>query len=97
MLTFNTTGEVQLSTDAADIANANGSKSGRKIANAPLPNGFAGALIGRIGPNGQPFGIGSGTSVTVPAAGQLFLGVNDDGFEDNQGEFRVEITRTGRR
>ena len=32
----------------------------------------------------------------MPAAGQLFLGVNDDGFEDNQGEFRVEITRRSR-
>jgi len=31
------------------------------------------------------------------ANGQLFLGVNDDGFEDNVGEFRVEIGRSGRR
>ncbi len=58
---------------------------------------MAGTLIGRIGPNGRPFEIGNGASVTVPAAGPLFLGVNDDGFEDNQGEFRVEIRRTGRR
>jgi hypothetical protein len=97
VLTLHTTGEVQLSNDASDIANANGSKSGRKIANGPLPNGLAGALVGRIGTNGQPFGIGGATSVPMPAAGQLFLGVNDDGFDDNQGEYRVEITRTGRR
>jgi hypothetical protein len=97
VLTLNTTGEVQLSNDASDIANANGSKSGRRIANGPLPNGLAGALVGRIGPNGQPFGIGGATSVPMPADGQLFLGVNDDGFEDNHGEYRVEITRTGRR
>jgi hypothetical protein len=31
----------------------------------------------------------------MPAAGQLFLGINDDNIGDNQGEFRVEITRTG--
>ena len=61
------------------------------------PTDLPGALVGRIGPNGQPFGIGGATSVPMPAAGQLFLGVNDDGFEDNQGEYRVEITRTGRR
>jgi len=97
VLTLNTTGEVQLSSDASDIANAAGSKSGRRINNGPLPNGFAGALVGRIGTNGQPFGIGNATTIPMPAAGQLFLGINDDGFDDNQGEYRVEITRSSRR
>jgi len=97
VLTFNASGEVQLSTDQNDIATPFGSKTGRKPANAPLPNVLAGALIGRIGPNGQPFAIGSGVSVPMPAAGQLFLGVNDDGFDDNQGEYRVDIARTNRR
>jgi hypothetical protein len=97
VLTFHTTGEVQLSTDSADVADAAGSKPGRRATNAPVPNTFAGTLIGRIGPNGQPFGIGDATSVPMSAAGQLYLGVNDDGLEDNQGEFRVEITRSGRR
>ena len=52
-------------------------------------------MIGRIG-NGQPFAIGNQTSIVMPAAGQLFLGVNDDGVDDNVGEFRVEITRGNR-
>ena len=34
-------------------------------------------------------------AVTMPAAGQLFLGINDNDFSDNSGEFRVEITRSG--
>jgi hypothetical protein len=97
VLTFNATGEVQLSGDSNDVATAFGSKSGRKAANAPIPNALAGALIGRIGTNGQPFAIGSGVSVPMPAAGQLFLGVNDDGLDDNQGEFRVDVGRTNRR
>jgi len=96
VLTINASGEVQLSADANDVATPFGSKSGRKATNAPLPNVLAGALIGRIGANGQPFAIGSGVSVPMPAAGQLFLGVNDDGFGDNQGEFRVDIKRAGR-
>lgn len=96
VLTFNATGEVQLSGDSNDVATPFGSKSGRKASNAPLPNVSAGALIGRIGTTGQPFGIGSGVSVPMPAAGQLFLGVNDDGYDDNQGEFRVEIVRARR-
>jgi len=97
VLSINATGEVQLSTDTNDVATPFGSKSGRKATNAPLPSVPAGALIGRIGSNGQPFGIGSGVQVPMPAAGQLFLGINDDGFEDNQGEYRVDITRTNRR
>ena len=97
VLHFNATGEIQLSGEANDVATAFGAKSGRKAANAPMPGVLAGALIGRIGSNGQPFAIGSGVPVTMPAAGQLFLGINDDGFEDNQGELRVDITRQGRR
>jgi len=94
---FNATGEVQLSGDSNDVATPFGSKSGRKAANAPLPNVLAGALIGRIGASGQAFAIGSGVSVPMPEAGQLFLGVNDDGFDDNRGEFRVEMLRTNQR
>ncbi|MEO6212733.1 MAG: hypothetical protein ABIP65_03800 [Vicinamibacterales bacterium] len=96
VLTFNTTGEIQLSTAADDVSGSAGAKSQRYAANAPLPRAFAGALIARVG-NGAPFPVGNQTTVTMPAAGQLFLGVNDDGFEDNAGEFRVAITRSGRR
>jgi len=96
VLTFNTTGEIQLSTAPDDVASSAGAKSQRYATNAPLPRAFAGALIARIG-NGAPFPIGNQTSVAMPGAGQLFLGINDDGFDDNAGEFRVEIGRQGRR
>lgn len=96
VLTFNTSGEVQLSGDASDVATSAGSKTGRHATGAPLPTALAGALIGRIG-NGQPFAIGNQTRIPMPAAGQLFLGVNDDGFDDNQGEFRVDIQRSAAR
>ena len=66
-------------------------------ANAPLPNVLAGALIGRVGSNGPVFAIGSGVTIKMPADGLLFLGVNDDGFADNRGEFRVYIGRTNTR
>ena len=93
-LTLNTTGEVRLSANGEDIAPAAGSTSGRMAANSPMPNALAGALIGRIG-NGAPFGIGNQTTLVAPASGQLFLGVNDGDLNDNTGEFRVEITRSG--
>jgi hypothetical protein len=90
-VTFTTTGEIQLSDDANDIATASGAKSARYAANAPLKNVLAGALIGRIGPSGQPFAIGDNATITAPAAGVLYLGINDDGFPDNRGNFQVVI------
>ena len=97
MVSFNANGEIQLSADSNDVATPFGSKSGRKAARSPLPNVLAGALIGRIGNTGQPFAIGSGVTIKMPGDGYLFLGVNDDGFEDNVGEFRVDIGRRSRR
>lgn len=91
---FTTTGQIQLSGDENDTAQAAGAASQRLAPGAPLPRTFAGALIGRIGQNGQPFDIGDQASVPMPESGQLFLGVNDDDLSDNQGEFRVEIQQT---
>jgi hypothetical protein len=90
-LTFSTTGEVQLSDDANDIANADGSKNARYATNAQMRTVLAGALIGRIGPAGQAFAIGNQSSIVAPATGILFLGVNDDGFADNKGAFHVVV------
>jgi hypothetical protein len=91
-LTFNTTGEVQLSADSNDKATSAGSVTGRYAQRSAMPRALAGALIGKIG-NGQPFGIGNMTSIVAPASGQLFLGVNDDSFGDNQGSFQVTISK----
>ena len=89
-ITFQTTGEVQLSGDANDIATPDGSKSARYAANAQMKQVLAGALIGRIG-NGAPFAIGNQPTIVAPASGVLFLGVNDDGFADNKGSFQVVV------
>jgi len=90
-VTFISTGEVQLSDDPADIATPDGAKSGRKAANAPFQQGTAGALLGRVG-NGTAFPLGSNQqTITMPANGVLYLGVNDDGFADNRGNFQVIV------
>lgn len=93
-VTFNTTGEVQLSDSSSDRARSAGSARVARL--APLPNVNAGALIGRIGINGQPFGIGDQASVPMPAAGVLYLSVNDDERADNAGEFIVVVSRNSR-
>lgn len=94
ILRFNTTGEVRVGPGPDDAANPAGVLGGRTAPGTPIPSAIVGALIGRIG-NGAPFGIGNQTSVPMPASGQLFLGINDNNFGDNTGEFRVEIMRGG--
>jgi len=95
VLNFSSSGEIQLSPDANDKAGIDGARSGRLAPSAALPRTPAGALIGRIG--NTPFAIGSRTTVTAPASGVLSLGINDDGFSDNQGSFQVTVTVGGRR
>jgi hypothetical protein len=57
----------------------------------PIPARPAAALIARIGDD-APFFIGSDTAgIRMRGSGTLFLGVNDDSFEDNSGSFRVTI------
>jgi hypothetical protein len=51
-----------------------------------------GALIGRIGPNGAPFSVGSDFSSSSLAPGRLFLGVNDIGLDNNSGAFTATVT-----
>jgi hypothetical protein len=89
---FESSGEVQLSPDPNDSATTGGSKQGRRLNGGPLPGNLAGALIGRVG-NGRTFGIGNQSGpLTMPDAGVLFLGVNDDNVGDNSGAFTVVVT-----
>ena len=95
-VTFQSTGQIRLSANQRDLASINGSLNQNYDAGSPLPQFLEGALIGRIG-NGQPFAIGSQTSIEMPASGILYLGINDDDVSDNAGHFNVEVTRRSRR
>jgi len=93
---FTSSGEIQLSDNANDVANPNGAKDGRMAANAPIRQAAAGALIARVG-NATPFPIGASTdAITMPADGVLYLGINDDGFGDNKGNYQVVVTTVRR-
>lgn len=89
---FTVTGEIKFGTGDNQTANANGNDSVRNP-RFPVPALPVGGLIGRVG-TGRPFPIGASPGpITLGQAGRLFLGVNDDGFTDNSGAFRVVITR----
>ena len=96
---FDGRGQIQLSTNPEDVAATAGSVSNRKPGyGAPSPELPAGALIGRVGENGQPFAIGNQTTpLPMNGDGLLYLGVNDDDVNDNRGEFVVMVRPVGRR
>jgi len=95
ILVFDPTGTIKFSTNREHVSGPEGSgaRAGREEG-LPVPAQPVGALIGRVGTNGQPFFIGAGTNdIEIPASGRLFLGVNDDGLDDNSGSFQVVIYR----
>jgi Ca2+-binding EF-hand superfamily protein len=74
-----------------DTATPAGSTTGRRAADAPLPQQPAGGLLLRIG-DSSPIYVGSTPrSIQAPADGLVYFGVNDDHLPDNAGQFRVNL------
>jgi hypothetical protein len=87
---FNGTGDIMIGTNNSSGVGGSpaATVAGMKypVAGAPV-----GALIGRIG-NGAPFLIGGNNQeMAMTANGRLQLGINDDHFPDNSGEFRATV------
>jgi len=88
---FRASGSVVLSQNGNDYGSPSGANNGRMAGNSPLPGVTGGMLIGRVG-NSRPFVVGSESDVTMPANGRLYLGINDDYVNDNEGSFVVDVT-----
>ena len=88
---FNATGDIMIGTGMS--SGVNGSPAATAATSRyPVPSAPAGALIGRVG-NSAPFVIGSNTQpISMPANGQLMLGINDDHFPDNSGNYSVTVS-----
>jgi Ca2+-binding EF-hand superfamily protein len=84
-------GSIQMSADSQDVADPQGARSGRKAANAPLPNQPAGMLLARIG-NTRPIPVGAAREIRASFGGRLYLGINDDHMPDNNGAFQATVT-----
>ena len=50
------------------------------------------ALIGRIGETGKPFLIGEESQITATQDGELYMMVNDDILNENDGTLHVTVT-----
>jgi len=90
IITFSTSGQIQMSDNASDVAVPGGATSHRMAPDAPISGVYAGALIGKIG-NYAPMAIGDQSRITAPVSGHLYLSVNDDYLQDNRGEFVVQL------
>jgi Ca2+-binding EF-hand superfamily protein len=90
IITFQSSGQIQMSDNAQDLASPAGALSRRMAPDAPVSGVLAGALIAKIG-GYAPVAIGDQTRITAPVSGQLYLGVNDDHLPDNRGEFTVTV------
>jgi hypothetical protein len=91
MVTYQADGAIQMSTNPDDRATPNGSVGGRNAKNSPRPDQRAGVLLVRIG-GGPVTALGATGSFTAQYSGELVLGVNDDHFPDNTGEYNVSLT-----
>jgi hypothetical protein len=57
----------------------------------PLPDVPGGALIGRVGEEGEPFYVGQRMNRRVREEGLLYLRIDDDILSDNEGYVTVEV------
>jgi hypothetical protein len=93
-VSFNTTGQVAFRS-GGDATGPDGNFNEDRTG-TPVPAAGVGALIGRVG-NGAPFPIGANKQgIAMPAAGRLFLGINDANTGDNSGNYSVVIATVGR-
>jgi hypothetical protein len=89
MIYFEASGKIRWGANRQD--GPDGENNSPRNPNRPIPSRPAASLIGRVGDE-APFFIGSDTNgIRVRGAGTLFLGVNDETFEDNSGSFRVTV------
>ena len=94
-ITFTAAGQIQWGNGSKARVGPSGSswKLRARVGRYPVTTMGAGALIGKIGQKGTPFAVGERATITAPANGTLYLGINDNFFTDNAGTFEVTITK----
>ena len=91
ILMFDADGSIRMSTNGNDLAGPGGSTTGRRATDSPVPTAPAGGLLARIGNRAAVY-VGDRRALRVPVSGRLYLGVNDDFLDDNQGQYRVTVS-----
>jgi len=87
-VTINADGRIRISRESRDFLTAAGAEP--RVANAAMPNAPIGGLIARFDDSAPVF-VGQSRTFRAPRAGRLFLGVNDNYWDDNTGQYNVRI------
>lgn len=87
-VSINASGQIRVARDGG-LVTAAGIESGRTDG-ATIPNARVGGLVARFG-NSPPVFIGESRTFRAPRGGRLYLGVNDNFFDDNTGQFNVTV------
>lgn len=87
---FYSDGEICLKNEPGNCCSPDGI-AGRTSFWATMEAVNLGALIGKIGDEGEPFLIGSQKQGTIYGGGRLYLGINDSIHNDNSGYFNVTV------
>ena len=92
-ITFEATGEVEWTTGKKVGPEGSQSKLKSQFPIRPYPsvNIGAGGLIGKVG-QGRVFVVGKSATIMADRTGLLYLGINDNFFRNNSGQFSVSIT-----
>ncbi len=53
--------------------------------------GHCGGLIGLVSGSSAPFLVGANYNGLAPTSGELYLGINDTGVENNSGQFSTMV------
>ena len=87
-VSINASGQIRVARDGG-MMTAAGIESGR-TEGATMPAARVGGLVARFGNSPAVF-IGESRTFRAPRTGRLFLGVNDNFFDDNTGQFNVTV------
>lgn len=93
ILDISATGKILWKKEGSMSCGADGASPFTNDAGKPIPGAHTGALIARVGTDGQPILVGSRQKIIASKAGTLYLGINDGNLQDNDGEFRVWIKK----
>jgi hypothetical protein len=87
-VSINANGQIRVARDG-EVMTAAGASSGR-TAGATMPTANVGGLVARFG-DSAPLFIGESRTFRTALGGRLYLGVNDNFFDDNTGQFNVTV------
>ena len=89
---INSTGKILWNLEEQKYCDPDGALPYTRWGNKPLLDVGTGALIGKIGKeSSEYFFVGKKQEINAYKSGRLYLGINDDNTNDNEGIYRVRI------